>query len=402
MSQPILNQDRTKIKSANELFGVTDEQEQIIRSIETLVARHLPMAEQRRRDASAEPPYELLQTLGEAGLLALPFSNDFGGLDADWETVALVQHTLGYQAWMLGSLYNRSIGFGGMSIATFGNAEQKAALLPAIIRGELLFALALTESEAGSDASAINCSATKHDSGYILNGRKAWVSDANEANYIIVAARTSNKRGSHAGISLFLVPRSSDGLQLIALNKIGNHCLPCFDVIFDHTQVGEGALLGELDSGFSHLMSTLHYARAGMAASVSGYAQLAVDIAMEHANTRRQFGRAIGGFQAIAHRLANMQMRVDQSRLMARELAWYISRDIPCRRQAAQAKVVATEALQYVSQHGMQILASAGYDLTSDMARIWRDARLYSFGEGSNEIQRNIIAKELGIGLEHS
>ena len=144
-------------------------------------------------------------------------------------------------------------------------------------------------------------------------------------------------------------------------------------------------------------MATLHYARAGMAASVTGAAQAAVDIALSHARERHQFGRPIGDFQVIQHRLVDMQMRVDQARLLAWQLGWLIGEGRPCRREASQAKIAATETLQFVTDHGMQILASAGYATESDMQRLWRDARLYSFGEGSNEIQRNIIARELGL-----
>ena len=136
-----------------------------------------------------------------------------------------------------------------------------------------------------------------------------------------------------------------------------------------------------------------------MAATVTGCAQAAVDCALAHAKERRQFGRAVAGFQAVRHKLADMQMRVDQSRLVVQHLAWLIANGRPCRREAAQAKIIATETLQYVTDHGMQILASAGYAAGSDMQRYWRDARLYSFGEGANEIQRDIVAKELGIAL---
>ena len=377
---------------------MTDEQTEIIRTLDKIISRYLPLTEQRRRDAEQDPPYHLLPVLGDAGLLSLPFPEELGGLALSWETVALVQHYLGQHAWMLGSLYNRALGFGGMSILSYASKEQQQQLLPAIMRGELLFALALTEPEAGSDAAAIKLSAHHESDGYQLDGNKIWISDAKRADYLIVVARTA--KGSHTseGISLFLVPSNSPGLEITPIAKIGNNCLPSYSLNFDNVWVDGQALLGEEGKGFVHLMSTLHYARAGMAASVSGYAQFAVDLALAHARERQQFGRTIGSFQAIAHRLVDMQMRVDQSWLMARELAWRIAMQRPCKRQAAQAKVVATEALQDVAHHGMQILASAGYEQDSDMARVWRDSRLYTFGEGSNEIQRNIIAKELGLG----
>jgi alkylation response protein AidB-like acyl-CoA dehydrogenase len=130
---------------------------------------------------------------------------------------------------------------------------------------------------------------------------------------------------------------------------------------------------------------------------VTGCAQAAVDAALRHAKERQQFGQSLGKFQVLRHRLADMQMRVDQSRLMMRHAASLISRGLPCRRETAQAKIIATETLQFVTDHGMQLLASAGYSAESDMQRYWRDARLYSFGEGGNEILRDLVARELGL-----
>ena len=145
------------------------------------------------------------------------------------------------------------------------------------------------------------------------------------------------------------------------------------------------------------MSTTLKYGRGGLAASCVGAAQRAVDLAVEHAKERVQFGRPIGAFQAVQHRLADMQMRVDQARFCCWHLAWLIAHEKPCGREASQAKIVASEALQYATHHGMQILASAGYAEESEMARLWRDARLFSFGEGANEIQRTLVAKGMGL-----
>jgi alkylation response protein AidB-like acyl-CoA dehydrogenase len=155
--------------------------------------------------------------------------------------------------------------------------------------------------------------------------------------------------------------------------------------------------MGEEGRGFAQLMATLHYSRASMAATVTGAAEAALRIALAHAQDRVQFGRPIGQFQAIAHRLVDMRMRVDQSRLMVRHLAQLIDQGAPCRREAAQAKIIATETLRDVADVGMQILASAGYSAESDMQRLWRDSRLYTFGEGANEVLRDSIARDLGL-----
>lgn len=379
-------------------FGISEEQARVPESVDRLVARHLPLEEQRRRDRDRDPPHALLRVLGEAGLLAAPFPVSEGGLGADWTTVGLVQERLGERAWMLASLFNRAVGFGGMSLLSYGSPEQRAALLPRLMRGELLFALALTEPQAGSDAAAVRTRAVRTRDAWRLDGHKTWISDAAAADFSVVVARTDPEARRGAGLSLILLPKGTPGVTCTPIEKLGNHALPSCEMRFDGVMLPEDALFGEEGKGFAHLASTLHYARAGMAASVTGCAEFALGIALDHARTREQFGRPLGGFQALAFRLADMRMRVDASRLVARDLAARIAAGAETARQAAQAKVIATETLQYVTHHGMQILASAGYHRDSDMGRAWRDGRLYSFGEGSNEIQRGIVGRELGLG----
>jgi alkylation response protein AidB-like acyl-CoA dehydrogenase len=173
--------------------------------------------------------------------------------------------------------------------------------------------------------------------------------------------------------------------------------MPSFDIGLDEVEVGEDALLGEEGRGFAHLMSTLHFSRASMAATVTGAAEAALQLALEHARSRVQFGQPIGQFQSLAHRLADLRTRVDLSRLLVAHLARLIGQGAPCRREAAQAKIVATETLRDVADAGMQIMASTGYAAGSDMQRLWRDSRLYTFGEGANEVLRDSIARDLGL-----
>ncbi len=378
-------------------FAIDDEQRGFLDTVDLFMARHLPPGEVRRRDREHVPPYDLLPAMGAAGLFGLAIPAVHGGLGRDWRDVALVQLRLGELGYMAASIFNRVIGFGAMSLLSYGNARQQGELLPRLIRGELLIALALTEPEAGSDAAALRLRAERVEGGWRLTGRKIWISDAGGADFLLVAARSETGSTGADGISMFLVPPGSAGIAMTPLAKIGNHAMPSWDIGFDGVLVPEDALLGTQGRGFRHLMSTLHFSRASMAATVTGCAQAATSLALAHAKERRQFGRPIGAFQVIRHRLADMQMRVDQSRLTVLHLAWAIATGAESRRAAAQAKVIATECLHYVADHGMQIMASAGYAADSDMQRYWRDARLYSFGEGTSEIQRDIIAKELGL-----
>jgi len=378
-------------------FAISPEQVAILETVDAFMRRHLPPEEVRRRDREHVPPYDLLPLMGEAGFTGIAVPEAFGGQGLGWTTLSLVQERLGQRGYMAASILNRVSAFGAMSVLANGSAEQKATLLPRLAAGRLLIALALTEPEAGTDAAAIRTRAVRQGDRWRITGRKTWISDAGGADYVLTACRTDPAAQGTAGITLLLVPRGTPGVAMTPLPKIGNNAMPSFDIGYDGAEVADALRLGPEGAGFKGLMATLHYARASMAASVTGAAQAAVDIAIAHARERVQFGRPIGRFQAIAHRIADMQTRVDLSRLMARHLAWRIDQDLPCRREAAQGKLVATETLQFVTDHGMQILASAGYAAESDMQRLWRDARLYSFGEGTNEIQRDLIARELGL-----
>jgi alkylation response protein AidB-like acyl-CoA dehydrogenase len=343
------------------------------------------------------PPYDLLPEMAALGLFRLGVPIEHGGLGEPWTSVALIQERLGYGAYMAASIFNRVLGFGVQSLLVYGSEAQRRAILPQLLDGRALIVLALTEPEAGTDAAAVRTRAERTPNGWRLFGRKTWISDAAGATHLITLARTRDEGGADRSLTTFLVPRAAAGLSMTPLPKIGNNAMPCWDIGFDGVEVGEEDVMGEPGRGLANVLSTLHFSRASMAATVTGCAQAAVDAALAHARERHQFGRPIGSFQALRHRLADMQMRVDQSRLMMLHLAWLIATGAPARRQAAQAKIVATETLQFVTDAGMQILASAGYSAESDMQRYWRDARLYTFGEGTNEIQRDLVARELGL-----
>ena len=378
-------------------FGISEDQRLILDSVDRFMARHLPPADIRRRDHDHDPPYHILRLMGEMGLLGIPFPEQYGGLAKDWATVVLVQERLARLGLMAASLLARTISFGGMSLLTYGTPQQKQTLIPQLIKGELLFALAVTEPQAGSDAAAIQTRARKVDGGWRINGRKTWISDGHASNFLVTVCRTGAPDSGKKGISIFLIPRDDPGLHMTEIEKVGHNCMPSWDIGYDDVTVPDEALMGELGRGMAHLQSTLQYARAVQTASAVGQAQAAVDLAVAHAMDRHQFGQPIGKFQVIQHMLVDMQTRVDLARLMLYRLAWLIDTQQPCRKEGAQAKLTAAEMFQFVTDRGMQILASAGYAAESDMQRYWRDSRLYTFGEGSSEIQRNLIAREMGL-----
>jgi alkylation response protein AidB-like acyl-CoA dehydrogenase len=378
-------------------FAPTEEQNAIVDAAAKFCARRLPPEEVRRRDTPEIPPYDLLAEMGALGLFRLAAPAAYDGLRHPWTTIALVQEELGRRAYCAASIFNRIVGFGVQSQLTYGSEAQRRKFLPKLFDGSALFSLALTEAEAGSDAAAVRMRATKVDGGWRLHGRKTWISDANGASHLLTLARARGPDGADLGLTLFLVERGAEGLSMTPLPKIGNHAMPSFDIGYDEVLAPDEALMGEVGRGFAHVLSTLHFSRASLAATVTGCAQAAVDLAAAHVRERLQFGRPLAALQTVRHRIADMQMRVDQSRLTVRHLSWLIAEGRPARREASQAKVIATETLQFVTDHGMQLMGSAGYSAESDMQRYWRDGRLYSFGEGANEIHRDLIARELGL-----
>jgi alkylation response protein AidB-like acyl-CoA dehydrogenase len=378
-------------------FALTHEQEEMLRSVDRFMSRAFPPEEVRRHDREHRTPRHLLPGFAELGILGLGFPEDFGGLGADWLSVVLVQERLGRHAAIAASLYSITVDFGGMSLLSFGSAAQKHRLLPELIAGRAQFSLALTEPGAGTDAAAITTGARRDGAGWRISGRKTWISCADTSDFLVTACRTTRGSTGRDGISLLLVPRQSPGLHMTLLPKVGNYSLTSWDIAFDDVHVPDDALMGEEGNGFRHLMSTLMYSRAGQAANALGQAQAAVDLACAHARERNAFGAPLTQFQVLRHRLVDMQLRVDQARLLLYRLAWMIDAGQRCRREAAQAKIAASEALQYVTHHGMQIMASTGYAAESDMNRYWRDGRLLSFGEGANEMLRDLIAREMGL-----
>ena len=367
-------------------------------AIDKMMQKHLPPEEVRRRDAAAEPPDHLLEIFAEMGLFQLVLPEEEGGLGGSWAQLSIIQERLGYHATMAALLYNRVACFGMMTLLTSASPAQKKAWLPKLLAGEGAFALGLSEAGAGSDAGALQTRAEKSGAGWKITGRKIWISGAAAALRMVVAARTDPASSGGRGVTLFLVPPDAEGVSMTRLDKVGNRCSLSYDIGFDGVIVPDEARIGEVGGGFECLKKTLFYARSGLASAVVGTAQAAVDSALAHARERQQFGQPIGRFQVIAHRLAQMQTEVDLARLITRELARAIDAGEDCTRLAAQAKLVTTETLKKVTEQGMQIMASAGYSAESDMQRYWRDARLYSFGEGSSEILLDLVAQDMGAG----
>ena len=371
-----------------------------LESIDQFFSR-LPFGEIQRRDQEHIPPYDFIPQLAALGLIRAGIPESAGGLGLPWSVFCRLQERIGYHAQSVGSIMNRIVSFGVMPLLMFGTEAQKAELVPRLLDGQLLIALALSEPGAGSDARAVSTRAERCAGGWRVTGRKTWISDAGQADYLLTLCRmaSDNPRRSFAAL---LVPRTAVGVAMTPIPKVGNNCMPSWDIGFDEVLVSDDLRLGEAGRGFETVTGTLRYSRASLSATILGSAQAAFELTLSHARERKQFGRSLADFQVIRHRLVDMKIELRKAKLMVYELARAIDAGEPCDEQAAMTKIVATDMFQYVTHHGMQILASAGYASDSPMQRYWRDSRLYTFGEGANEIQREIVARAMGLATSNS
>jgi alkylation response protein AidB-like acyl-CoA dehydrogenase len=374
-------------------FELPDEKRQLRDTAREFLAAECPESFARACDEQERYPWELLRRIGELGWTGVPFDARYGGSEGDELDEAIICEALGYAMTPLSASYLVTVLTCGKTIRDLGTEEQRARWLPRIAAGEALAAFALTEPEAGSDAASLRTRAEDTGDGWRITGQKMFCTGAGIAETILVMARTGEP--GHRGISMFLVPPDAPGVTVRKLAKLGLRPYPTYEVFLDDVEVPPDALLGEPGAAWRHLMRSLNRERIACAAMCTGTAQAALDYAIAYARDRRQFGVSIGTFQAVRHRLADAHLAVDAARLLTYRAAALEAAGESSTAAASMAKVWATEAAVQVSLDGMQVLGGYSYMLEYPMQRYLRDALIHPIGAGTNEIQRNIIAKEL-------
>ena len=341
-------------------------------------------------------PVELFPKLGEMGLLGIVFPEEYGGVDLDKITDCIFSEEMGRINAGIAMCVNAHTSLSMFPIYKFGTDEQKEKYLIPGIAGEKIGALGLTEPNAGSDARSIRSQATKKGDKYILNGTKTWITNGTMCDYAVVAAYTDKSKKGH-GISIFVVDKGTPGFSVSGkMHKLGHRSADTSELIFENCEVPEENLLvGE--GGFQGAMETLLGARITHAAKSVGIAQAALDYALQYSKEREAFGRPISKFQAIGFKLADMAVKVETARLMVYKAAWLYSNDKKCLKEASMAKLYAAEVVQSVATEGVQVLGGYGYSVEYLAERYYRDAKLASITEGTSEIQKIVISRELGI-----
>ncbi len=378
-------------------FSFTEEQLMLRDSVRRFVREQVPEEYARKCDQEKIAPLDTFDKIAEMGWLGIGIPEEYGGAGLGFTELGIVLEELSYGLLELSVLVYRATVHGAQSLLTYGSEAQRRKYLPLIAAGKFKSSMSLTEPNAGSDAAGIQTRAVRDGDYYIINGSKNFNSQVDLATRTVLVTRTDPSLPQHKGMSLFFVDPHSPGVTIRRLDTLCFRSVGTNSVSYDNVRVHKDDLLGELNSGWKHLMTNLNKERFAVAAQVTGAAQNALDCALQYAKDRVQFGQPIGKFQVIQHKLADMQTQVHISRLMSYDLARRLDAKIECRKEASMAKVFTCEAYHRVADEGMQILG--GYSMMPDfpMERHYRDSRIMRIGGGSSEVMRTSIAKDLGL-----
>ena len=380
-------------------FGFSEAQVLTRDSLLSLLRRALPDERIRELEAEAAYPADAYAELANAGWLALPFAEAYGGAAASHKDLAVFVEALSYHHNGLRAAYMTSVIYGGMSVQYHGSDALKAELIPKVIAGDVRMAVSYSEPSSGSDAAAIRTRAVRDGkgaaAGYVLSGQKVFTTNANVADYLIVTAKTDPDAGRR-GISLFLVDARAPGMEIRPMAALGARTSPPNEVFIDEVRVPAEHLLGEENDGWYRLMQSLNIERLLIAAASAGQCLKILEVASNFAKEREAFGQPITAYQAISHKLADLQMMTESARLATFHAADMLDAGEDAVLETTNAKVIASENNVGCADLGMRVMAGTGY-VEGDMQRLYRDARAHTIGGGTSDILRNVIAKRMGL-----
>jgi len=377
------------------MFGLTEEQKQLQSSVRAFaegeIAPHVS-----EWDEKSEFPHEVVKKLGEMGLLGVIFPEALGGAGMGYVEYVLAIEELSRVDGSVGIIVAAHNSLCTNHIMLGGNEEQRKRWIPKLASGEWLGAWGLTEPGSGSDAGGARTTATRNASGWVLNGSKTFITNGGHANCAVVLAVTDKEKGTRGGISAFVVEKGTKGFRPGRKeNKLGLRASDTSELIFEDCEIPAENLIGKEGDGFKDAMRVLDGGRISIAALSLGMARGALDAAMKYAQERRQFGKAISEFQAIQFKLANMATELDAAWLLTMRAAQMKDAGMNVTKESAMAKLYASEAACRICDEGLQIHGGYGFIKDYPAEKFYRDVRLCPIGEGTSEIQRMVIAREL-------
>ncbi len=378
-------------------FSLTDEQQDFVAAIRDFCERECGSSEKRERltnGYSEAHSQEIYSKMAELGWLGVTIPDAYGGSDGGMLDACLFMEQTSRGLAPIGGYATTLIVAGATQ--RFGTEEQKSDILGGISSGTVE-AIAMTEPEAGSDVGGLSTEAAAVNGGFVINGQKVFCSNARISGHILVVCRTTKGEDKHQGLSMIWVPTDADGLRMDPIDTMGGR--ETAHLYFTDVETPADAVLGDVDQGWMQLMAGLNVERLILAATMLGIAERALDDALAYVKERRQFGRPIGSFQALQHRLADLATEVEAARLMTYWVASKVDED-PDRmlpREASMVKLFVTELAKKATLEGMQMMGGYGYSSEYDMERLVRASLVSTIYGGTSEIQRNIIAKTLGL-----
>jgi len=343
-------------------------------------------------DETDEVPWDLISEMGDLGLMGMPFPEKYDGAGLDYHSYALALEEIARGSGGLGTVVAAHTSLASNVVYYYGNDEQVEEYLPAMNRGDDIGAFALSEPGAGSDVPAMETTAEKDGDDYVVNGGKLWISNGSVASTVTLFAKTGEKE-----ISTFVVrPDEDDGFHVEGTeDKLGDKGCPTAELRFDDMRIPEDRRLGDEGDGFRHALETLNGGRITIAARSIGIARAALEDALQYSQDREQFDQPISEFQAIQHKLADMDTKVEAARMLMHKAADKKIRGEDFIKDAAQAKLYASEISREVANEAIQIHGGYGYTKDFDVERYYRDAKLNEIYEGTSEILRNTIAQRM-------
>ena len=381
-------------------FELTAEQEELRRLVRTF-ARDKVAPRARELNERREFPTDLVLEMGRMGLFGLPFPEEHGGSGGSYIDLCLAIEELGRVDQSLGITLEAGVGLGAMPIFRFGSAEQKRALLPPLARGERLAGFGLTEPGGGSDAGALRTRAVADGDSWVINGSKQFITNVGTdiSDFVTITAVTDpGEGGRRREITNFVIPTGTPGYTVGAgYQKVGWHASDTRDLYFDDCRIPADHQLGERGRGFANFLAILDEGRIAISALAVGLIQGCVDECVRYAQEREAFGQPIGSYQAVAFMIADMEASAAVARTAYLHAAWLAEQDRPFKKQAAVAKLVSTEAAVTAARNACQVFGGYGFTTEYPVGRFYQDAKILEIGEGTSEVQRMLIARDLGL-----
>ncbi|WP_219894975.1 acyl-CoA dehydrogenase family protein [Aquisediminimonas profunda] len=376
-------------------FELGEERRALRQTLRSFFQREAPTAEISRLDREAIFPREIYNKMAELGLCGITIPEQYGGNPMDEISRCVVMEEIARAGGCLIYAFAPSVAFCGVGIERYGSEEQKEKFLPGIASGKIRIAMGLSEPNSGSDLASLATSAVRDGDNYLINGQKIWTTGADTAEYIMAFVRTDREAPGHRGLSILLVDRTTPGISVRPIPKLAAQATHTCEVFFDNVVVPAANLLGPVGGGAKMIFSLLDAERVYVAAQACGIAQGAFEQALTYAKQRKQFGTEIINLQAVGHMLAEIASEIQASRLVCWHAAWRLDQGLSCSTEASIAKIVATEATTRCIGKAMQVMGGYSYALEFPLERFWRETKLYEIAGGTNQIQRNIIVKNL-------